>query len=586
MMTPPRHSPHSSSLKQKRFLICLLLISIPSLIIVIIISAKHQKPPLVGTALSDDNNVHEKKGTKPAWFDVIAKGIKEEKIKIGLVNIQDDEELVGSLHHHLHPKVETLTVNFDHVNESLKWEELYPEWIDENERWGKPKCPEMAMAAAKEDLNVVVARVPSCGVRDVFRLQVNLVVANLAVENGWVSWVEFDHRVVYVVFVGSSSSCGPMEEIFRCDDLLMHNNNNHNHQEGGYYWVYKPDLRSLKHKTLMPIGSCQIAPAYAEPGKETWRWRPEKKKQTSSTTLSPNARTAYVTILHSSELYVCGAISLAQSIIQNPDKDTHRLHETKDLVLLADDSITSESLTALKAAGWNKIKRIQRIRSPFAKKSSYNEWNYSKLRIWELTMYEKIIFLDSDVLVLKSIHGFFYYPQLSAAPNEKAMFNSGVMVIEPSQCMFENMLDKIHKVKSYNGGDQGFLNEVFAWWHRTPSKLNKLKTFRSNNSGNHDDDEDLYTIHYLGLKPWMCYRDYDCNWDKEEYRMFASDLAHQKWWQVYDAMPKELQSYCGLSNKMNQRIVKWRRMAMNDSTFDAHSKIQVKDPRRNNYHVA
>ncbi|MED6181988.1 hypothetical protein PIB30_024617 [Stylosanthes scabra] len=543
------HSLRSFSLKHKLFIIFLLLISLPSLLIVIISEKKHQNPASLGTtALRHDqnNNVHaNKKATKPAWFDVIAKDIKKEKIKIGLVNIHEDEEIVCSLQH-LHPKVETITVNFDHVNESLKWEDLYPEWIDENEKWGKAKCPEMLTTATAKmnNLNVVVARVPesSCGVnRDVFRLQLNLVVANVAVESGWVSWEGFDPRVVYVVFVGS---CGPMEEIFRCDDLLMHNHS----EEGVDYWVYKPYLRSLKQKTLMPIGSCQISPLFAETGKEKWRGRPQKQKQNSSSILVGSTRIAYVTILHSSELYVCGAIALAHTILRNPDEDIRVPPEPKDLVLLADDSITSESLTALRAAGWNKIKRIQRIRNPFANKSSYNEWNYSKLRLWELTMYEKIVFLDSDVLVLKSLDGFFYYPQLSAAPNEKTMFNSGVMVIEPSQCMFENMLKKIHKVKSYNEGDQGFLNEVFAWWHRTPSKLNKLKVFRSNDEM---IPEDLYTIHYLGLKPWMCGRHYDCNRDREDCRVFASDVAHQKWWQVYDSLPKDLQSYCGgLSKKI------------------------------------
>ena len=247
----PRHSPsqsHNSSSKQKRFLICLLLVSMPFLLFVI--SVKRQR---FAARTGSLDQVHVKK-EKPSWFDVIAKGINEEKIKVGLVNIHD-----GNLHEQLgslHPQVETVSVNFDHVNENLKWEDLYPEWIDEDGKWGRPKCPAMPMPALEgyQGLNVVVAKVP-CEIKDVFRLQVNLVVANLAVDSGWVTRMEFDHRKVYVVFVGS---CGPMEEIFRCDDLLMH--------QGGY-WVYKPDLRSLKQKTLMPVGSCQIAPGYAETGK-------------------------------------------------------------------------------------------------------------------------------------------------------------------------------------------------------------------------------------------------------------------------------------------------------------------------------
>ena len=110
-----------------------------------------------------------------------------------------------------------------------------------------------------EDLDVVIARVPYDrvkeykGIRDVFRLQVNLVVANLVVRNGWISNPDVN-RTVYTVFIGSRE---PMVEIFRCDDLVMHQ---------GDHWVYKPELRRLKQKVLMPFGSCQLAPSYAQTG--------------------------------------------------------------------------------------------------------------------------------------------------------------------------------------------------------------------------------------------------------------------------------------------------------------------------------
>ncbi|KAH9689065.1 putative UDP-glucuronate:xylan alpha-glucuronosyltransferase 5 [Citrus sinensis] len=156
--------------------------------------------------------------------------------------------------------VETVHVRFDHVGEDKKWEDFFPEWIDEDHKWVPPACPDIPMPAQDyRYLDVIVARVPcrgdgdaGGGMRDVFRLQVNLVVANLAVESGWVK-PDVD-QAVYVVFVGS---CGAMVEMFRCDDLVEH---------AGDYWVYKPDLRRLKHKVLMPVGSCQIAPAYAQTG--------------------------------------------------------------------------------------------------------------------------------------------------------------------------------------------------------------------------------------------------------------------------------------------------------------------------------
>lgn len=288
-------------------------------------------------------------------------------------------------------------------------------------------------------------------------------------------------------------------------------------------------------------------------------------------------RVAYATVLHSSEAYVCGAIALAQSILQLFKRQPHK--PNPDLILLADDSIGPKSTKGLQAAGW-KIKRIKRILSPFAKKNSYNRWNYSKLQLWKLTEYDKIIFIDADLLVLRNIHDFSFYPQLSAAPNDLSLFNSGLMVIEPSECMFDDMMQKRFSVKSYNGGDQGFLNEIFTWWHRLPSKLNYLK-FHERYAEKESELEGVYAIHYLGVKPWLCYRDYDCNWDLKDRQVYASDFAHRKWWQVYEKMPKELQSYCGLTKKMDQRLMTWRSRARNANLSSGHWKIKIRDPRKN-----
>ena len=296
-------------------------------------------------------------------------------------------------------------------------------------------------------------------------------------------------------------------------------------------------------------------------GKEVWRVKPDNYR----------SRYAYVTILHSSEAYVCGAIALAQSIRQT--------NSTKYLVLLADESITPKSIAGLQAAGWD-VRRIQRIRSVFSKKGSYNEWNYSKLRVWQLTEFSKVIFIDADLLVLENIDMLFTYPQLSAVLNHKHIFNSGLMVVEPSQCMFEYLMRESFKIKPYNGGDQGFLNEIFTWWHRLPWRLNALKTFEGKSIEQHVMKKDLYAVHYLGLKPWMCYRDYDCNWDLEDRQIYASDSAHRIWWQVYDAMPKELQPYCGLTEKRDKRLKSWRARAANASYVDGHRKIEIKDPRQ------
>ncbi|KAF4361231.1 hypothetical protein G4B88_000629 [Cannabis sativa] len=521
----------------------------------------------------------------PEWFEIIAEKLNTtRKIKLGLVNL-DHEELDDGLRG-LHGLADVVTVRFDTLSGSDRpnWDDFYPEWIDENQTWGTPKCPEIPLPSllesAYDDIDVVVSAVP-CGTppRDVFELQVNLVVANLAVRSS--SSRSGSDRTVYVVFVGS---CGPMLEIFRCDDLMS--------QQRGEFWVYKPEMSRLKQKVAMPFGSCQLVPppnyhqtekeelrrwALQEPGSDNIE--PEAQPKTKPNQIinqqHRSPRYAYATVLHSSESYVCGAIALAQSI--------RRTKSTRDLVLLADKSISTKSRRGLRSAGWQ-IVPIDRIRSPFAKKGSYNEWNYSKLRLWQLVRYDKIVFIDADLLVLSNLDYLFLYPQLSAAGNDRFLFNSGVMVIEPSNCLFKVLSEKTFELKSYNGGDQGFLNEVFTWWHRLPRSINYLKIFRRSSNGDFLHEvgrgQKIGAIHYLGLKPWLCYRDYDCNWDMPDHLIYASDSAHRRWWEVYDYMPKNLQSYCGLTKKMDRRIKKWRGIANKIDLPSGHWKIQPKDLRR------
>lgn len=60
-----------------------------------------------------------------------------------------------------------------------------------------------------------------------------------------------------------------------------------------------------------------------------------------------------------------------------------------DLVILVDDTISEYHRGGLEAAGW-KLHTIERIRNPKAERDAYNEWNYSKFRLWQLTDYDKI----------------------------------------------------------------------------------------------------------------------------------------------------------------------------------------------------
>ena len=73
---------------------------------------------------------------------------------------------------------------------------------------------------------------------------------------------------------------------------------------------------------------------------------------------------------------------------------------------------------------------------------------YSKLLMWKMVHYTKLVYLDSDLLILRSIDDLFERPQLAACPDTLPpdKFNSGLMVVEPNKAMFQDMLGKVRPV--------------------------------------------------------------------------------------------------------------------------------------------
>lgn len=471
-------------------------------------------------------------------------------MKIALVNFEEEEtqqwETLG----------ETTVIKFERVDEDVAWTDLFPEWIDEEEQYAIPACPNVPMPDISNEtkFDLVVTRLPcrkpeQGWSRDVLRLQVHLVSANVAAR------ASRDGEKMAMLFF---SSCRPMPDLFRCEDLVKH-------QGMDAVWLYASDVKKLAQKISLPVGSCELA--------VSWKDHSQTRQ-----VVNPSRREAYATILHSSEFYVCGAIALAQSIRMSGS--------TKDLIILVDKKVGEEKREGLREAGWQ-VREIRRIRNPRAEKDSYNEWNYSKFRLWQLTDYDKIIFIDSDLLILRSLDFLFDLPEISATGNSRFVFNSGMMVIEPSNCTFKFLVGHRRDIVSYNGGDQGYLNEVFTWWHRIPRRMNYLKHFWSNSTEEFEmktslfgaDPAELYVLHYLGIKPWLCYRDYDCNWNVENQRAYASNVAHARWWKVHDNMAPQLHKFC-LVPAVQKEILEWDRLQAQISGFpDQHWKLNITDPR-------
>ncbi|RRT44141.1 hypothetical protein B296_00024611 [Ensete ventricosum] len=497
---------------------------------------------------------------------------KEGDLRIGLLNFNSSEV---EFWQRTLPHAEFSSVHLDYADPSITWKVLYPEWIDEEGEYDVPACPYLPQPQDKKGsrYDLIAAKLPcdrsGSWSRDVARLHLQLAAAKLAAS------ASAGRSQVHVLLV---TDCLPVPNLFSCRDLTRHQGN---------LWLYKPETAALEEKLRLPIGSCELAIPFEAKGQlfdqiPTETELPKIHKLFMCTVrmyTEVGRREAYATILHSAEQYVCGAIAAAKSI---------RLSgSVRDLVILVDGTISERERSGLEDAGW-KMRTIQRIRNPKAKRDAYNEWNYSKFRLWQLTDYDKIIFIDADLLVLRNIDFLFAMPEISAIGNNATLFNSGVMVIEPSNCTFQLLMEHIDEITSYNGGDQGYLNEIFTWWHRIPKHTNFLKHFWAGDTAKRKARKDslfgadppvLYVVHYLGLKPWLCYRDYDCNWDLQMFWGFASDAAHATWWKVHDALSENLQRFCLLQTRTKAFLEHNRRQAAKANFPDGHWRRNISDPR-------
>ncbi len=116
----------------------------------------------------------------------------------------------------------------------------------------------------------------------------------------------------------------------------------------------------------------------------------------------------------------------------------------------------------------------------------HHRWfpTYSKLAIFDQAQYKKIVYMDVDMLTLRNIDELFECAHMSAInagsmlPRKKDRrhlnLNSGLIVIEPSHLLFNDMMSKVGKIenlesggrdRTVHGSDQDFINAYFPDWH-------------------------------------------------------------------------------------------------------------------------
>lgn len=249
---------------------------------------------------------------------------------------------------------------------------------------------------------------------------------------------------------------------------------------------------------------------------------------------------AYITVL-TNDRYLPGALVLANAI--------RDLGTTKRLAILV--SNISKASEELVKNVYDEVINVSPIVSTSLQQLSDLgrpdlTSTYTKILIWKQIQFSRVVYLDSDILPVVPIDALFeielsHELPIAASPDAgwPDIFNSGVFVTEPSESIFEELFATIQNEESpsFDGGDQGLLNEYFLGkWGRLPFTFNVtptagyqyvpafLKFFK-----------DIKIIHFIGLnKPWL----------SRDASLFASGSfgkgyeimksLHEKWWKVFN----------------------------------------------------
>ena len=91
------------------------------------------------------------------------------------------------------------------------------------------------------------------------------------------------------------------------------------------------------------------------------------------------------------------------------------------------------------------------------------EFTLNKLHMWNLTEYERVIYMDSDTIAISSLEELFECGHFCMVYMNPCNFHTGLLVIKPDLNEFNKMLLALNDMASYDGADQGFLTNYFNY---------------------------------------------------------------------------------------------------------------------------
>lgn len=275
---------------------------------------------------------------------------------------------------------------------------------------------------------------------------------------------------------------------------------------------------------------------------------------------------SYVTLL-TNDSYAYGVILLAESM--------KKVNTKYPLLVFITEDVSQASIEILKQLKI-RYELVDKIEIP-EKMMAHNEkidkaisgvWKYCWTKFWvfDKTEFDKIIFLDADIMLLKNIDNLFQKPHMTSALDGEYFnlwpdwdhFNAGCFVVEPSHELFLDILNygknyKIEDFPNYVIADQELLNLYYKDWPQQKElHLNKYyNVFAPYILPKMTDDikENAYFIHYVGRKPWVFWaknesEQYDEYFYTQGKKYIENVIKYLNWNKIYSKVILTVYSIC------------------------------------------
>jgi glycogenin len=228
---------------------------------------------------------------------------------------------------------------------------------------------------------------------------------------------------------------------------------------------------------------------------------------------------AYITYL-STDAYIMGVIALHQSWIASKSENPFYCMVTYEVSDTVIEDLKSRGVRVIKTPLIDLPKNLVDYNDKYCYAGKGVLQNYfNKLVIFALESFDKLIYLDADMIILQNIDELFDKPHMTAvldhAEGDRYFFNSAIMVIQPSKTLFKHMLEELAGLSShqfYNAAnkdhrclwDQDYLNMYYSDWKSNPDRLIEVKynSFRDAFNGYNIPMESVKVAHMVAKKPW------------------------------------------------------------------------------------